>query len=920
MPLSWNEILERAIKFSHDWKDTTSEKAEAQTFWNEFFHIFGIERRRVAVYEKAVEQLGNKRGSIDLFWKGTLLVEHKSTGQNLDKAEFQALDYFQGLKEDWPRYVIVCDFNKFRLSDYEDNTNYEFYLSELVDHLKLFDFIRGYTKKTYKDEDPVNVEAAELMGKLHDALKENGYSGHPLEMLLVRLMFCFFADDTGIFLPKKQFSYCIETKTEEDGQNTGSVLNHIFEILNTPENKRQINLDEDFKILPYINGLLFSEMFQTPEFNTKTRNILVKCCNFDWSRISPAIFGSMFQSVMNPKMRRNLGAHYTSEKNILKTVNALFLDELWKKFESNKHNKLNLEILLYDIGKIKILDPACGCGTFLVISYRELRRLEIQIHKQLRHLEGIHNEQKVLNVDMFNPDINVNSMYGIEIEEFPARIAQVALWLVDHQVNIELSSEFGFPFVRLPLVVSARICVKNALDIDWETVVPKNEVSYIIGNPPYSGYHLQSDTQKQDMKRVFSGKISGYGKLDYVSAWYQKALEYIKDTNIEVGFVSTNSITQGEQVGILWESLVKDGIRINFAHRTFDWSNQAKGNAAVYVVIIGFAVFDRKKKYLYEYSDPFGEPFEIEAQNINSYLIDAQNFILKSRKTPLSDVPVIKWGCKPVDGKEKEEGGVTQNSGGNLVLSDKERVEYLSKEPKGEKYIVPLASAKEFLHNIPRWCFWLVDASPADFKNLPVLKQKIERVRDFRLASKKEATKKLALTPMLFGEIRQPTSNFILIPIHSSERRRYIPMAYLPPAFIVHNSCAFIEDAKLYHFGVLSSSMHMAWVRQVCGRLESRYRYSNDIVYNNFPWPKALSQKQFQEVTNGVWRVLDIRKAYSDSSLSDLYDPLTMPKRLMDIHATLDRAVERCYRPQPFTNDSERLKFLFQLYEEYTKK
>jgi len=906
MPLSWNEIFERSIRFSHDWKDAASEKAESQTFWNEFFHIFGIERRRIAVYEKEVEKIGDKRGSIDLFWKGTLLVEHKSKGQDLDKAEFQALDYFQGLSDkELPKYVIVCNFEKIRLYNLDENIHYEFNLTDLPDKLRLFDFIRGYSPKTYRDEDPVNIEAAELMAKLHDSLKENGYSGHPLEMLLVRFMFCCFADDTGIFHPKGHFEYCVESKTKDDGTDTGLYLNQIFEILNTPEDKRQKNLDEDFKQLPYINGSLFSEIFPIPSFNSKTREILLKCCNFDWSLVSPAIFGSMFQSVMNPILRRNLGAHYTSEKNILKTVNALFLDELWKRFEASKHNKLNLELLLNDIGRIKILDPACGCGTFLVISYRELRRLEIQIHKQLRRLEGLQG-QMVLDIGMFNLDINVNSMYGIEIEEFPARIAQVALWLVDHQVNREVSQEFGFYYVRLPLTVAARICVKNALDIDWESVVPKTEITYIIGNPPYSGYHLQSDAQKKDMMHVFSGKINSYNKLDYVCAWYLKALEYIKDTSIEVAFVSTNSITQGEQIGILWEFLLNKGIKINFAHRTFNWSNQARHNAGVYVVIIGFAMAEKQKKYLYDYADPFSEPSEIEVKNINPYLIDYSNIIIKTRKKPLSNVPIIKKGNIPVDN-------------GYLLLSNEEKEKYLLREPYGEKFIHPLASAKEFLHSIPRWCFWLVDAQPNELKKLPILLKRLDLVKEFRLSSKKQATKGLANTPSLFGEIRQPNSQFILIPLHSSENRRYIPIAYLPPNFITHNSCAFIEDARLYHFGIITSSMHMAWVSQVCGRLESRYRYSNDIVYNNFPWPESPSEKAISEVENFVRQLLEIRGIYSDSSLADLYDPRTMPKRLLDAHLHLDRAVEKCYRPQSFSSDLERLKFLFELYDSRIK-
>ena len=904
MSLSWNEIVHRSIQFSHEWKDVTSERAEKQTFWNDFFNIFGVPRRRIAVYEKEVEKIGERRGSIDLFWKGTLVVEHKSAGQNLDKAYTQALDYFHGLSdEELPGYVIVSDFKNFRLYNLDTDEQHDFPLTALADNIKLFDFMRGYSKKSYKDEDPVNIEAAELMGKLHDALKENGYIGHPLEQLLVRLMFCLFADDTLIF-EKDQFTLYLDTKTKPDGTDTGIHLQLIFETLNQPEDKRQKFLDEDLKAFPYINGNLFEEILPAPSFNSETRKILLKCCFFDWSRVSPAIFGSMFQSVMDTEKRRNLGAHYTSEKNIIKTVNALFLDDLWRNFEANKRNKRNLEQMLITIGQMKFLDPACGCGTFLIIAYRELRRLQIEIHKQIRRIEGT-LDQQVLDIEIFNRDINVDSMYGIELEEFPARIAQVALWLVDHQVNRELSDEFGFYYVRLPLTKSPNIIQKNALLIDWESVIPKKEVSYILGNPPYSGYHLQTDDQKQDMVTVFSGKIDNYKKLDYVCAWYLKALEYIWDTSIEVAFVSTNSITQGEQVGILWDYLLQNAVRINFAHRTFIWSNQARHNAAVFVTIIGFALFDKKKKYLFDYNDPRADAVEIEAKNINPYLVDGNDLIIKTRRTSLCpNIPIIRWGCKPVDHNF-------------LILTDEDFKDYLTKEPDGQKFIRPLASAKEFLHGTPRWCFWLVDASPSEIKKLPLLIERIEQVKKFRLMSDKIATKKLADSPMLFGEIRQPTSNFVLIPLHSSENRRYIPIAYLSPDHIVHNSCAFIEDAKLFHFGVLTSSLHMAWVRHVCGRIKSDYRYSNDIVYNNFPWPDNPNPKYVKEVEDAVRQLLEIRKVYSDSSLSDLYDQLLMPKKLLDAHLVLDRAVERCYEQKTFTRDLERIRFLFELYQVY---
>ncbi|MCX6746652.1 MAG: class I SAM-dependent DNA methyltransferase, partial [Candidatus Pacearchaeota archaeon] len=449
MVLSINEIKKRAVEFSHEWKDETKERAEAQTFWNDFFNVFGITRRRIASFDKPAIKTDGGKGFIDLFWKGKLVVEHKSTGKDLNKAYSQALDYFNGLEEEeLPEYVIVTDFKKFKLYNLEDDTEKEFDISDLIDNIGLFDFISGHERIIVENEDPVNIKAAQLMGKLHDSLKDNGYIGDNLEILLVRLMFCLFADDTDIF-EKSRFREFIKAKTKIDGSDTGQSIIALFEILNTPDDKRQKNLDEDLNRFPYIDGSLFEERISVPSFDSTTREILLECCHFDWSLVSPAVFGSLFQSVMDQEERHELGGHYTSEKNILKTINALFMDNLNKDFESHKNNKKYLEDMLEKIGKMKLLDPACGCGNFLMIAYRELRRLQIKVHMQLRKLQG-KISQKVLDVT-FEKDLNVDSMYGIEIQEFPARIAQVGLWLTDHIVNRELSREFGLYFRRLPL-------------------------------------------------------------------------------------------------------------------------------------------------------------------------------------------------------------------------------------------------------------------------------------------------------------------------------------------------------------------------------------------------------------------------------------------------------------------------------------
>ncbi len=904
LTLSWNEIRKRAIEFSREWEGETRESAEAQTFWNEFLNIFGISRRRRGVlFERTVQLLGDRRGSIDLFWKGTLVVEHKSAGQNLDSAFIQATEYLEGIEDyELPKYILVSDFNRFKLRDLDNNQEYEFEISDLHDKIHLFGFIIGHTRRSYEDEDPVNIKAAELMGKLHDSLKENGYEGHFLEVLLVRLMFCLFADDTGIF-DKGHFTYYVENKTNEDGSDLGQYLKTVFEVLDKKEDERQRNLDEDLAKFPYINGRLFEERLPTPAFDSDGRKLLLNACYFDWSGISPAIFGSLFQSVMNPEERRELGAHYTTEKNILKTIDGLFLNDLVEYFNSHKRNKRYLKELLEKISKIKLLDPACGCGNFLIIAYRELRKLEVEIHKQIMKLER-RGGQQVLDIrGVFDKGINVDSIYGIEVLEFPVRIAETALWLVDHQVNVDISKEFGQYYVRLPLVKNPKILQGNAIQMDWEEFVPKDELSYILGNPPYVGKKRRSKEQNEDMKLVFNG-VKNYGTLDYVCCWYLKATEYIQGTEIKVAFVSTNSITQGEQVGILWDHLLNEkNIKIHFVHRTFKWFSEAKGKANVFVVIIGFGNFDTNKKYIHDYETPNSNPVEIKVSNINPYLVDQKDIIIKNRSKPISVVPKISYGNMPLDD-------------GNFLFNDSEKVQFLNNEPHAKKFIRPFISAKQFLNNTKRWCLWLKDANPSEIRNLSDVKERIRKVKEYRLKSKREATIELAKTPYLFAFYSQPTAgDYILIPRHSSENRTYIPMGFLSFENIVGDSCCIVKNAGLYDFGVLTSTMHMAWMRQVCGRLEGRFRYSNKLVYNNFPWPENPSDKQIKDVKKRAKQVLDVRKEFSDSSLADLYDPLSMPPKLLRAHKKLDRAVDKCYRSKAFNMELDRLKFLFEMYD-----
>lgn len=904
MPISWNEIRDRSVAFVREWEGETSEHAEAKSFWDAFFQVFGVSRRRIAAFEKHVKKADGKDGFIDLFWPGMLLAEHKSRGKNLDSAYDQATDYFPGLSDkELPRYIIVSDFARIRVRDLDTDESTEFPLTDLPKHLALFGFIAGYEVRSYKEQDPVNTHAAEKLAKLHDALHAIGYEGHALEVYLVRVLFSLFADDTGIFMPRGAFEDFIRTRTSEDGSDLAPRLNQLFEVLNTPTDKRLKNLDEQVAAFPYINGKLFAEHLQQASFDRAMRDTLLECCDLDWGTISPAIFGSLFQGIMDAKTRRNLGAHYTSEKNILKVIGPLFMDELRAEFERIKTQRNKLQTFHDKLGSLHFFDPACGCGNFLVISYREIRLLELEVIKQL-HAKDM--QQLSLDVVDQYVKVDVDQFHGIEIEEWPAQIARVAMWLIDHQMNLLVGKSFGRPLVRIPLVKSANIVHGNALQLDWNEVVPAEQCSYVFGNPPFLGHHYQSAEQKADQSKIME-PISARGVLDFVANWHVRATRYIQvNHSIRCAFVSTNSITQGEQAGLLWPHLFGEGVSIHFAHRTFQWSNEAKGVAAVHCVVIGFGLGEVSRKWIFDYPTPKSDPTPHEASNINAYLIDGPNTVISNRSTPICDVPKMSWGNKPTDG-------------GHLILSPEERNDLVAHEPEAEQYIRRYMSGGDFINGIERYCLWLKDADVATLRTLPEVMRRVEAVRQMRLQSKAKTTRDFAQFPTLFRQIAQPDSDYLAIPEVSSERRSFIPIAFLGTDVICSNKIQFVPNATQFHFGVLESAMHMGWMRTVCGRLKSDYSYSNTIVYNNYPWPIDATDKHREAIASAAQGVLDARAQFPDASLADLYDPLAMPPALVKAHQALDRAVDAAYIPsggkRSWASDAERVAFLFELYQ-----
>lgn len=912
MRLSWNEIRARAARFADEWASASYEKGEAQSFYNAFFDVFGVQRRKVASFEEPVRKLGGKHGFIDLFWKGVLLVEHKSAGRDLVRAKQQALDYFPGLKDaELPRYILISDFQTFELYDLDETDGKPdcFRLAELPAKVERFGFILGVQKRTFRDQDPVNIEASELMGRLHDALKQSGYDGHDLERLLVRLVFCLFADDTGIF-EREIFQDLISQRSQPDGSDVGRLLNELFDVLNTPEPKRQKKLDEDLARFPYVNGDLFAERLPVAAFDAEMRARLIEACRFNWDAISPAIFGSLFQSVMNAKERRASGAHYTTEKNIMKVIQPLFLDDLRAGFERLKDRRDTgrasaLRAFHDRLAGLTFFDPACGCGNFLIIAYRELRALELELLRLLHP-----KDQRVLDVAALSR-IDVGQFYGIEIGEFPARIAEVALWMMDHIMNNRLSLEFGEVYARIPLKASPHIHHADALEADWAGVLAPENCAYVLGNPPFIGSKYQSDPQRAQVRRIARLGGSG-GTLDYVCAWFLKAGDYLRGSKARVGFVATNSITQGEQVAQLWPLLFdRCRLEIAFAHRTFAWGSDARGAAHVHVVVLGLARRDDepKEKRLFSYDDIKGDPVESRHAALSPYLFDAgalndRHLVVEEVSASLCGAPRLATGSQPIDD-------------GNYVFDAQGRKDFLDAEPGAEKFMRPYIGSVEYINGGARWILCLKDASPTELRGLPNVRERMRAVKAFRLKSKRKSTLAIADYPERYNVEMIPTNPFLCIPEVSSERRAYVPIGWLRPPVIPSNKLRLIENAKLWQFAVLTSAMHMAWTRMVGGRLESRYQYSVGINYNPFPWP-ALTAAQEARLASLAQSVLDARAAHPGATLADLYDPDVMPADLRKAHRALDAAVDRLYRPAPFGGDRERVEYLFGLYEKLT--
>lgn len=922
--LSWNEVKARAIRFSREWSNASSERADKQTFYNEFFDVFGIRRASVASFEANVRNLQGNTSAIDLLWRGKLIVEHKSRGESLDQAETQAFTYIEDLTregrfDEVPRFVMVSDFASIVLYDLEPEeqrnlplfagrplSRIEFPLADFPRQIRAFAFILGQTRVRLDPEDPANEKAYARMCELHDALKAGGFAGHELERLLVRILFCVFAEDTGIFEPES-FTNFIRQQTREDGSDIGAQLNQLFDWLNNPQAESRLEDTDALYGFRYVNGGLFAERLGFPRCNRAMRDALIECCEFHWAKISPAVFGSLFQGVIDDRARRQQGAHYTSERDIMKVIRSLFLDDLRAELDQLKRDRstrrrANLETYQTKLRSLKFLDPACGCGNFLVLGYRELRQLEIDA---IRELHG--TEQQELNVrDLCKVD--VDQFYGLEYSEWPVRIAEVAMWLIDHQINAQAAEVFGQRFERLPLRASPHIVHANALRTDWNTVLPREQCSYVLGNPPFVGHQWRNPEQQEDMARVW-GELGRFGRLDYVTCWFRRSAEYIAGTRIHVGFVATNSISQGEQVGILWADMFSRSMAIDFAHRSFNWQSEARGAAQVDVVIIGFSLNPPQTRRLYDYdADEAGIQATVtECANISPYLVVGPNLILPSRTEPRAGFPEMKKGSQPTDG-------------GHLILTESEKTELLNREPEAEAWLRPFVGGDELIRSTHRWCLWLKDTPPNVLRRLPCVMERVAAVRESRLRSPTPQVKSFAEQPTLFTQDRQPNAAFIAVPEVSSENRQYIPIAFFQPTIIASNKLQIIVGGTIFHFGVLTSAIHMAWVRVVSGRLESRISYAPS-VYNNFPWPNPTPEQRAR-VEEKAQAVLDARAPHLPprgmGTLADLYDPNTMPPELHRAHAELDRAVERCYRAERFTSDRERVEFLFRLYEQLT--
>ncbi|AWS50252.1 DNA methyltransferase [Providencia rettgeri] len=799
------------------------------------------------------------------------------------------------------RFIIMTDFVRFLAWDTLSKERLDIELDELYSNYGFFLPLVGLEKAIINSENPADIKAAEKMGKLFDLIRiSNDLSKpediHALNVFLTRLLFCLFAEDTGIFAPG-QFTSAIKSYTEEDGNDLDAFLYQLFSVLNSaPNSPNRQHLPTHIAAFPYVNGGLFSSDEPIPELGKKGRKTLLECGAMNWSEINPDIFGSMFQAVIDVKQRSRLGQHYTSYSNIMKVIKPLFLEPLEAELNKQSRSIKGLKALLVRIGKIKVFDPACGSGNFLIVSYKELRKLEMRAIEALNKLES---ESFALS------GLHLSQFYGIEIDDFACEIARLSLWLAEHQINTQWEAAFGFAPAALPLRESGNIQSGNSLRLDWQQVCPKNREDevYIIGNPPFLGTLGRSDEQRDDMKNVFS-EFKALGALDFVACWFWKGAQYIQNSRAELALVATNSLCQGEQVATLWPPIFKLGLNIHFAYPTFTWSNNARDKAAVHVIIVGLSAQTKTPK-LFQQVD--GEWHSELVNNISPYLIEGNNIAVLAKSKPIiKGIPSLFFGNKPTDQ-------------GHLLLNQVELDELLTKEPQALPWVRKILGANEFLNSDERWCLWLVNATNKDIVDMPLVQKRISAVQEFRLKSTKAATRLKAKTPHLFDEIRQPLSgNYILIPRVSSERRTYIPIGFFSSEIISSDRNFILPDGTLYEFGILTSLIHNDWMRLVAMRLKSDYSYGNKIVYNTFPWPD-VTDSQRERIKQLAEEVILTREEFPGRTLAELYDPNKMPEKLLAAHHTLDRAVDKLYRDRPFKDATERLSCLLARYEALTK-
>lgn len=788
-----------------------------------------------------------------------------------------------------PRFIIVTDYDTFLAYDTKTTDTLDINIQDIAKHYDFFLPLAGMEKAKHIDENPADVKASNKLAKLYDEiLKTNPTKTHEevhaLNVFLTRLLFCYFAEDSKIF-EDNVFTNSISNHTQVDGSDVDSYLDRLFEVFNTPDDKRDSSLPQYLKSFQYVNGGLFRDKQPLPKFTTKSRNILLEIGTLDWSEINPDIFGSMIQAVVKDEYRGEMGMHYTSVPNIMKVMQPLFLDELYEEFEKAKGNAKKLNLLHLRLQNLKIFDPACGSGNFLIIAYKELRKLEMLIFKE----GGL----------LISPSIKLTQFYGIELDDFAHEVAILSLWLAEHQMNVLFKKEFGTVPPALPLQDGGNIVHGNATRLNWEEVCPKNDGDeiYILGNPPYLGSRNQNKEQKDDMKIVFT---KDYKSLDYIACWFYLGAEYIRGRNAKCAFVSTNSISQGEQVALTWPRVLENDLEICFAHQSFKWQNNAKSNANVIVVIIGLSNISSKIKYI------FNKNIKQEVRNISPYLTNGNTVYVTRKSKSISKFPEMKYGNMP-------------NDNGNLILSMSEKNQLIEKSSSADNFIKKFIGASEFIRGNERYCLWISDNEVEDAIKIDEIKKRLEGVTLHREKSTEKSTREKANTPNQFYFTSHEKSDSILIPRHSSENRKYIPIGLFNDSTIIADSAMAVYNATPWLFGLITSNMHMVWMKAVGGKLKTDYRYSTSIIYNTFPFPD-ISEKQKEEITELVFNILDERENHSEKTLAQMYDPDKMPKGLKEAHHQLDLAIEKCYRAKPFENDEERLEYLFKLYEEMTAK